>query len=207
MAFEQGFGGDAMERKLILMLAVTALLVAVPAATAQVGGQPYVGEILLAGFNFAPNGWALCQGQLMPISQNTALFSLLGTNFGGDGKTTFALPDLRGRSAISSGQGPGLSNYDLGQTGGEETVTLLVSQIPAHTHTAMGSTNIANLAGAGGNTWATQSLLNIYSGSSDSNMAGGAVAPTGSNLPHDNLSPYLTLNYIIALQGIFPSRP
>lgn len=196
-----------MRRNLILMLAFGVLLATTPAATAQVGGEPFIGEILAVGFNFAPHGWALCAGQIMPISQNTALFSLLGTTYGGDGKSTFALPDLRGRSAISSGQGPGLQLYDLGQTGGEETVTLLLTQIPAHSHAANGSSNLANLAGAGGNTWATQSLLKIYGSSSDSNMSAGAVSATGSNLPHDNLSPYLTLNYIIALNGIFPSRP
>lgn len=205
MAFEQRFGGDAMRRKMILMLALGVLMLIVPAA-AQVGGQPFIGEILLVPYNFAPHNWAFCAGQLMPISQNTALFSLLGTTYGGDGKSTFALPDLRGRSPIGSGQGQGLQNYDLGQTGGEETVTLLVSQIPSHTHQAMGSTNVANLAAPGGGVWATQSLLKIYGGSSDSSMAGGAVSMTGSNLPHDNRSPYLTLNYIISLFGIFPSH-
>jgi microcystin-dependent protein len=196
-----------MRRILLLSLALGTLLAAVPMASAQVGSQPWVGEILLVPYNFAPKGWAECQGQLMTISQNTALFSLLGTTYGGDGKSNFALPDLRGRTPISSGQGPGLSDYFLGQTGGEETVTLTLNQIPAHTHTVIGSANVANVATPGGAVWATQSLLNIYGSSSDSPMAPGAIGMTGSNLPHDNLSPYLTLNYIIALQGIFPSRP
>ena len=195
-----------MRRTLVLILGFGMLLPAVPRASAQVGGQPYVGEILLVTFNFAPKGWAECAGQLMSISQNTALFSLLGTTYGGDGKTNFALPDLRGRSAIGAGQGPGLALYDLGQTGGEETVTLLVSQMPAHTHTVIGSNNVATLAAPGGNLWAAQSLLNMYGTSSDSPMAPGAIGMTGGGLPHDNLSPYLTLNYIIALQGIFPPR-
>lgn len=195
-----------MRRTLFLLLGLGMLLAAVPRASAQVGGQPFIGEVLLVPYNFAPKGWAECAGQLLPISQNTALFSLLGTTYGGDGKSTFALPDLRGRTPISSGQGPGLSLYDLGQTGGEETVTLLVSQMPAHTHAVMGSGNVATLATPGGNVWASQSLLNIYGTSSDSPMAAGAVGTTGGGQPHDNLSPYLTLNYIIAMQGIFPAR-
>lgn len=195
-----------MRRTLVLILGLGMLLAAVPTASAQVGSQPYVGEILLVPYNFAPKGWAECAGQLMPISQNTALFSLLGTFYGGDGKSTFALPDLRGRTPIGSGQGPGLSDYFLGQTGGEESVTLLVNQMPAHTHTVIGSSNVATVATPGGTVWASQSLLNIYGTSSDSPMAPGAVGMTGGGQPHDNLSPYLTLNYIIALQGIFPAR-
>ena len=169
------------------------------------GGQPYVGEILAVGFNFAPYGWALCEGQILPISQYTALFSLLGTTFGGDGKTTFALPDLRGRSPIGADQGPGLSFYNVGDTGGEETVTLQVSQMPAHTHGVMASSNLATLPGPGGNVWAAQSQLLIYSSSRTATMA--PLGTAGGGQPHDNLSPYLTINYIIALQGIFPERP
>jgi microcystin-dependent protein len=209
LGFELKLGGDIMRKSLILALAIGGLFVAAPATKAQVGGSPYLGEILLVPYNFAPRGWAFCQGQILPIEQNTALFSLLGTTYGGDGIQTFALPDLRGRSPISSGQGPGLQNYDLGQTGGEEAVTLSISQIPSHTHPVVGSTNVANLAGPSGAVWATQSLLNIYSNySSDFNtsMAAGAVSMTGNGQPHDNRSPYLTLNYIIALQGIYPSR-
>ena len=171
---------------------------------AQVGGSPYLGEILLVPYNFAPTGWALCQGQLLSISQNTALFSLLGTTYGGDGRTNFALPDLRGRSPIGFGQGQGLQNYVQGQTGGEESVTLTLSQIPSHTHPAMGSANTATTANPGNAVWATESRLNIYSSG-----GGTAMAPSGAsggNQPHDNMSPYLTLNYVIALQGIFPTR-
>lgn len=195
-----------MRRTLILTLAFAALLGFTLPAKAQVGGQPYVGEILLVGFNFAPKGWAFCNGQILPIAQNTALFSLLGTTYGGNGVQTFALPDLRSRTPIGSGQGPGLSPYALGQTGGEETVTLTAEQMPAHTHNVFGSSTIANKATPGGNLWATQSLLQIYSATSDSGMADGSVTPAGSGQPHDNRSPYLTLNYIIALGGIFPSR-
>jgi microcystin-dependent protein len=193
----------------MLAVALGGLLVAAPAPRAQVGDTPWVGEILLVPYNFAPYGWAFCAGQILPISQDTALFSLLGTTYGGDGITTFALPDLRGRSPISSGQGEGLENYDLGQTGGEEAVTLTLSQIPSHSHPVVGSTNVANMAGPNGAIWASQSLLNIYrSYSSDfsTQMASGAVSMTGSGQPHDNRSPYLTLNYIISLYGIFPSR-
>ena len=171
---------------------------------AQVGSEPNIGEILLVPYNFAPHGWALCQGQLLSISQNTALFSLLGTTYGGDGRVNFALPDLRGRSPIGFGQGPGLQNYEIGQIGGEETVTLTVNQIPSHSHTAFGSANTATTASPSGAIWATETRLKIYS-----SVGGTAMAPsssTGGGQPHDNMSPYLTLNYVIALQGIFPSR-
>jgi microcystin-dependent protein len=179
-----------------------------PQASAQVGGGPWIGEVLLVPYNFAPAGWAFCSGQLLPISQNTALFALLGTTFGGDGIHTFALPDLRGRSPIGSGQGPGLQNYFLGQTGGEEQVTLTVSQIPAHHHAAFGSSNTATSASPGGLTWAAQTRLNIYSSTDGTAMApsGTTGGLSGVTQPHDNRSPYLTLNYIIALQGIFPAR-
>lgn len=197
-----------MRRILTITLAIGMLLLAGSSASAQVGSEPYVGEILLVAFNFAPTGWAECQGQIMAISQNTALFSLLGTTYGGDGKTTFALPDLRGRTPIGAGQGQGLQQYDLGQVGGEETVTLLLSEMPAHTHQVYGSGNVANLASPSGAIWATQSTLNIYSAAPDSQMSPAAVSvtPNSPAQPHDNLSPYLTLNYIIALQGIYPPR-
>jgi microcystin-dependent protein len=191
---------------MMLALALGGLLVAAPGPRAQVGGSPFLGEILLVPYNFAPKGWAICDGSILPIAQETALFSLLGTTYGGDGIQTFALPDLRGRSPISSGQGPGLQNYDLGQEGGEEAVTLSVSQIPSHTHPVVGSTTVANLAGPSGAVWATQSLLNIYSSAPNTSMAPGAVSMAGSGQAHDNRSPYLTLNYVIALQGIYPSR-
>ena len=197
-----------MRRLLMLTLILGMLLLAGSAASAQVGGQPYVGEILLVAFNFEPNGWAFCDGRLMSISQNTALFSLLGTYYGGNGINTFALPDLRGRTPIGSGQAVTGTLYSLGQTGGEESVTLQVSQMPAHSHPVMGSTNVANAMSPSGAIWAAQSTLNIYSSTPDSSMAPGAVtlAPAGGSQPHDNRSPYLTLNYIISLFGIYPSR-
>ena len=172
--------------------------------------DPFVAEIRIVGFNFAPTGWAFCNGQLMPISQNTALFSLLGTMYGGDGKSTFALPDLQGRAAMMHGQGPGLSLHDQGETGGSETVTLLQSEIPAHSHTmqASGFPASASLAATG------HSLARSTGGSAYdappvgavAGMAGEALATAGGSLPHNNLMPYLTMNFVIALQGVFPPR-
>jgi microcystin-dependent protein len=198
-------GGKEMRRILVLMLVLAAALWAFP-ATAQVGETPFIGEILLVPYNFAPKGWAFCNGQLLPISQNTALFSLLGTTYGGNGITTFALPDLQGRSPIGAGQGPFLGDYFLGQSGGVEQVTLTVSQIPAHTHQVQASGNLGNAVNP--NLWAAQSSLLFYSDSAGTPMALGAVGPAGGAQPHNNLSPYLTLNYIIATTyGIYPPRP
>jgi microcystin-dependent protein len=186
--------------------------------------DPFVGQIQLFPFNFAPTGYAWCEGQLMPISQNTALFSLLGTTYGGDGKSTFALPDLRGRVALGEGQGQGLSNRLLGESAGEETVTLLASQIPAHTHAIDVSalTAAAKSRNAAGNQQTpVGGLPAIDAGASpsysnaapDSNMHAAAVTvgatatdPAGGNLAHSNLQPYLTLHFCIALQGVFPPR-
>ncbi|MCM3905165.1 MAG: tail fiber protein [Pyrinomonadaceae bacterium] len=172
--------------------------------------DPFVAEIRIFGFNFAPTGWAQCNGQLMPISQNTALFSLLGTVYGGDGKSTFALPNLEGNAPMQPGQGQGLSLRDLGEMSGTEFVTLLESEIPLHTHNMMASvdpadaqipTPNATLArSSGGNAYST-----TFSGLVQ--MAPQALAPAGGSLPHNNLQPYLTLNFCIALQGIFPQRP
>ena len=171
--------------------------------------DPFVAEIRIFPFNFAPTGWAFCDGQLMPISQNTALFSLLGTTYGGDGKSTFALPDLKGRAPMHPGQGPGLSLHDLGETGGTETVTLLESEIPAHTHSmrANGAPADLQLAGVdrtlgrsnGGNAYKVPPIAQAV-------MAPQALAPSGGGLPHNNLMPYLTLEFNIALQGVFPPR-
>jgi microcystin-dependent protein len=164
--------------------------------------EPFIGEIVLFAGNFAPRGWALCNGQLLPIAQNTALFSILGTTYGGNGQTTFALPDLRGRAAIHSGQGPGLENYELGQSGGEETVTLNVNQLAPHQH-AQPATSAEETTNRPTN--AVPAKGGVYAGASD----GTTMAPTtvsGSGQPHDNRSPYLTVNFIIALEGVFPSR-
>ena len=187
-----------------LFLALLAMGFGSQPVEAQVGINAYVGEILLVPYNFAPHGWAFCHGQLMSISQNTALFSLLGTFYGGDGKTNFALPDLQGRSPIGMGQGPGLQDYFIGQSGGEETVTLTLNQIPQHHHSVYGSKNTATTASPANAVWATETRLNIYSSGGGTTMAPSSVS--GGNQPHDNMSPYLTLNYVIALQGIYPSR-
>lgn len=173
--------------------------------------DPFVAEIRIFPFNFAPRGWAWCDGQLLPLSQNTALFSLLGTTYGGDGKSTFALPDLQGRAPMHPGQGPGLSQHFLGETGGSETVTLLESEIPAHSHSLRGHT-----ADPGDNNQPGSSLSLAQSSNGQAyqtsnanlvNMSFNALAPAGGDLPHNNMMPYLTLYFNIALQGVFPPRP
>ncbi len=194
-----------MRRSLLLFVAATFLMVA-PVAHAQ-GGEPYLGQIAIVSFEFAPQGWALCQGQLLPINQYAALFDLIGTTYGGDGQTNFALPDLRGRVPISQGAGPGLQDYVLGQVGGEEQVSLTIAQIPAHTHPLLGQSALGSSANPTGNIWAAQSRLSVYSSTvPDSPMGSGAIGTAGGGLPHDNRSPYVTINYIIALVGIFPSQ-
>jgi microcystin-dependent protein len=171
--------------------------------------NPFVAEIRIFPFNFAPKGWAFCAGQLMPISQNTALFSLLGTTYGGDGKSTFALPDMQGNAPMQPGQGQGLSLRDLGEMSGVESITLLQSEIPIHTH---------QLKAAGGdpaesNVATNNALARSKNGSAYTNslslvtMAFQGLPPAGGGLPHNNMQPYLTLNFCIALQGVFPARP
>ncbi len=170
--------------------------------------DPFLGEIKLVPYNFAPLGWAFCHGQLLAISQNTALFSLLGTTYGGNGQTTFALPDLRGRAVVHTGQGPGLSPYDLGEMSGVENVTLTTSEMPAHSHAMQVSDQAATLATVSGNYpgVGTGSVGNVYGTAPNGSMPANAVSPTGGAIPHNNRQPYLTMNYIIALQGIFPQR-
>jgi microcystin-dependent protein len=170
--------------------------------------DPFVAEIRIFPFNFAPRGWAWCNGQLLPLSQNTALFSLLGTTYGGDGKSTFALPDLEGRAAMHPGQGPGLSLRDLGETGGVETVTLLESEIPSHSHALMASGAVGNRTNPSGNAIARTSGATPYApaGPAGAQAAPEAVAPAGGDQPHNNLQPYLTFYFNIALQGVFPPR-
>ena len=166
--------------------------------------DPFIGQIILVAFNFAPQGWAFSEGQLLPINQNQALFSLLGTTYGGDGQTTFALADLRGRVPISSGQGPGLQNYNLGQVGGEETVTLTGNQAGAHSHLVNMNSKHSNSGTPLNNFLATGgSFQSVDDGST---MNPGMIANGGGSQPHDNMQPYLGLNYCIALQGIYPSR-
>jgi microcystin-dependent protein len=170
--------------------------------------DPFVAEIRIFPFNFAPKGWAWCDGQLLPISQNTALFSLLGTTYGGDGKSTFALPDLQGSAPMHPGQGPGLSLHDLGETSGSPYVTLLQSEIPAHTHTLRAQTvdNADVTNPNAGSTFAPSTGGTLYQASSNTQMAPQALAVAGGGQPHNNMQPYLTLNFNIALQGVFPPR-
>jgi len=170
--------------------------------------DPFVAEIRIFPFNFAPKGWAWCDGQLLPLSQNTALFSLLGTTYGGDGKSTFALPDLQGRAPMHPGQGPGLSLHDLGETGGSETVTLLESEIPAHTHALRAQSTTGTKSTPSGNSLARTSGATPYipPAGALNPMSAQSLAPAGGDQPHNNLMPYLTFYFCIALQGVFPPR-
>jgi microcystin-dependent protein len=162
--------------------------------------EPFLSEIKIVSFNFAPKGWALCNGQLLPINQNQALFSLLGTTYGGDGRVNFALPNLQGRIPIHFGSG-----HILGEVGGEENHTLIASEMPAHTHTFSASNATPNQGTPAGNMWASNSGA-YSSASTDSSMNPASISSAGGSQPHANLQPFLVLNFIIALQGIFPSR-
>lgn len=163
--------------------------------------EPYLGEIRMVAFSFAPRGWAFCNGQVLPINQNQALFSILGTTYGGDGRTTFALPDLRSRAPIHVGNAP------LGGSNGEERHTLSSAEMPAHTHQAIANAdaNSATLTSPAGNVWANGGQAAYASGGNGS-MASTAIGPSGDGQAHDNMSPYLVVNFIIAIQGVFPSR-
>lgn len=168
--------------------------------------DPFVAEIRIVPFNFAPKGWAFCDGQLLPLSQNTALFSLLGTTYGGNGKSNFALPDMQGRAPMHPGQGPGLSLHDLGETSGSETVTLLQSEIPAHSHQAFGSGVDASTTSPAGASWAGSEFGDSLRRPASGTFGDSALAVAGGDQPHNNLQPYLTMNFIIALQGVYPPR-
>jgi microcystin-dependent protein len=163
----------------------------------------YIGEIRLVPYTFAPVGWALCDGHLLPINQNQALFSLLGTYFGGDGRTTFAVPDLRGRVPVGMGVSVSGTSYELGSTGGEETVKLAVSQLPSHTHRARADKTASTTKNPAG---AVPALGGAYAAAQNANMNAAMLTKSGGGQAHENRQPYLTLNYIIALVGIFPSR-
>jgi microcystin-dependent protein len=171
-------------------------------------GEPYIGEIRMFGGNFPPNGWAFCNGALMPISENDALFTLIGTTYGGDGQETFALPNLQSRVPIHAGQGPGVSQmYQLGEMGGVETVTLTTQQIPVHNHAFLASTAVVN-----GNTPQNQILGQsvqraiYYEATTTTNLAANALGPAGGSQPHDNMAPYLCISFIISLFGVFPQQ-
>ncbi len=187
--------------------------------------DPFLAQIIMFGGNFAPRGWAFCDGQLLAIASNQALFSLLGTTYGGDGRTTFALPDLRGRTPIHAGHGPGLSSYKIGQRGGVETVTLNITQMPSHTHGASvtegsaalpvystsGAEDSSDPAGhiltnSGSDLFTSENANGTYGAPAPVTGTGVAVLNQGGSQPHENRQPFLTVNYIIALQGTFPSR-
>lgn len=169
-------------------------------------GTPYIGEIRMFAGNFAPQGWLMCDGSLQSIAENDVLFSLIGTTYGGDGQTTFGLPDLRGRVPVHNGQGPGLSNYVLGQSGGQETVTLSANQIPVHTHNVIATSTNGTQTGPGGAIPAGSSAVALYNTNPpQTNLAPQAVKPDGQGQPHTNFQPYLCINFIIAQFGIYPS--
>lgn len=173
--------------------------------------DPFVAEIRIFPFNFTPRGWAWCNGQLLPLSQNTALFSLLGTTYGGNGTSNFALPNLQGSAPMHPGQGPGLSLHDLGETGGSDTVTLLESEIPAHTHAVRAhGIDLGELNAPSPNrSLATSANVELYQTTANANLTAMSPAmftPAGGSLPHNNLMPYLTFYFNIALQGVFPPR-
>ena len=172
--------------------------------------SPFVAEIRIFCCNFAPKGWAFCNGQLMPISQNTALFSLLGTFYGGDGKSTFALPGLEGNAPMFWGQGPGLSDHFLGEASGVETVTLLESEMPLHGHALQASSDPADLAAPDPTRSLARSQPFVYKqpagAAATQQLAPAAVHVSGGSMPHNNMMPYLTVNFCIALQGVFPPR-
>jgi microcystin-dependent protein len=171
--------------------------------------QPFIGEIKLFGGNFAIAGWAFCNGQAMSISQNEALYTLIGTTYGGDGVNTFNLPNLQSRVPVHQGQGQGLSNYVIGQPGGFESVTLTTNQLPSHSHPAVGSATGGPATNPAGATWGNSGIQNESFGpgsSVNALMAGGSTANTGSSQPHDNMLPFLAVTFLIALQGIYPSQ-
>lgn len=170
--------------------------------------DPFVAEIRIFPFNFPPVGWAFCDGQILPLSQNTALFSLLGTTYGGDGKSNFALPDMQGNAPMHPGQGPGLSLHDLGEAGGSDTVSLLESEIPFHSHGLVVSQADASDQSPVNEQFATGIAIGTYAppGSAITQLSASGIAPAGGDQPHNNLQPYLTLNFCIALQGVYPPR-
>lgn len=163
--------------------------------------EPFLAEVRMVGFNFAPKGWAFCDGQVLPINQNQTLYSLLGTSYGGDGRTNFALPDLRGRTPIHVGEG-----HDIGQKAGTESVKLAVSQIPAHTHTAMASSTAANQSRPAGAVLASADVYRAPEAATSTALKSGSISNVGGSQPHNNMQPYIVIDFCIALKGLFPSR-
>jgi microcystin-dependent protein len=193
-------------RIVVAMVSALAGLQAVPAAAQS---EPILGQIMCAGFNFAPRGWAALDGQILSIAQNSALFSLLGTTYGGNGQTTFALPDMRGRNLVHQGQGPGLSNRVMGENGGSETTTLAAVNMPAHAHSfaPLGSTNDATSVSPAGKVAASKARTNLYATPTNLLAQESSVTGTaGGNVPVGNMSPFVTVSCFIALQGVYPSR-
>jgi microcystin-dependent protein len=189
--------------KSMVLFFILGVFTSAPNADAQ---EPYLGEIRMFAGIFPPRGWAFCDGQMLAVSQHDALFSLLGTIYGGDGRTTFALPDLRGRVPIHMGQGPGLSDRRIGSKGGSEQVTLTIPQIPSHTHQAKAGSGEADDISPAGNVWGEKELTKIYqTGTVNVNMNSDAILNTGGSQSHDNMVPFQGINYIIALVGVFPS--
>jgi microcystin-dependent protein len=168
--------------------------------------QPFIGQLKMFGGNFAPRGYALCNGQLLAISQNDVLFALIGTTYGGDGQNTFALPDLRGRIPLHMGQGAGLSNRIIGEMSGTETVTVITNQLPGHTHNAMGQSGNGNQSSPAGGVWAASSLNEYSNAAANTTMAAAAIGLAGGNQSHANVMPFQCVNFIIALEGIFPTQ-
>jgi microcystin-dependent protein len=192
-------------RRTLLLLGVA--LLAMMASKPAMAQEPFLGEIRFVGFNFAPKGWSLCDGSVLPINQNQALFSLLGTSFGGDGKSTFALPDMRGRVPVGTGQGPSLSNRTIGDQGGAETVALTLAQMPKHRHALRAASGSANSKAPSGNVLANSSSAAIYSTQAAGvSLDATSLTTQGSGQAHENMPPFLGMTCIIALQGIFPSR-
>ena len=193
-------------RKLVAILVASSAVQALPAAAQS---EPLLGQIMCAGYNFTPRGWAELNGQILPIASNTALFSLLGTQYGGNGMTTFALPDLRGRTVIGAGNGPGLTPRSVGETGGSEVTTLTVANLPTHAHSfaPLGSNNDATSISPAGKVAATKARTTLYA--DPVNIVSGAVgstSATGGGVPAERMQPFLTIKCYIALEGIYPSR-
>lgn len=186
-------------------LAALGTLCFAPAAHAQ---SPYIGEVICGGWNFCPSGWGECNGQLVPIAENDTLFSLIGTTYGGDGQTTFALPNIQGRTMVGQGQGPGLSNKVIGGTGGTETVTLTANQMPGHTHAMAANTATEKAASPTGRIMGTAPVgAAVFSSSApNATLSASAVSTVGGSQPHNNLQPYLAVKCCISLFGVYPSQ-